>query len=127
MAKHQVRLPEGLGEFETGCHTAHGNEVALFVQTTRELHERRRRAFAELLAAKRRWNGHSEFNVPLRLDRPGRQLFDDAVGEYNWKILRNKSALDVGELERQDFVAWLAREFDDYRIDVEIDERNRAA
>ena len=129
MARRQdnVRLPTGLGEYETGCHTAHGNEIALYVQTTRELYEKREQMFGGVMAAKQKWAGRTEFNIPLRLDMPGRRLFTEAVCWYNREILRNRSSLDVGELERQDFVAWLAREFDGYRIDAEIQERIRAA
>ena len=122
--KNTVTLPAGMGDFETGCHTAHGNEIALYVQTTRELYMRREQILADTLAGKKKWDGLSEFNVLLRLDRPGRQLFAEAVSWYNREIWKNKTSLDVGELERQDFVAWLAREFDGFVIEDEIDRKS---
>jgi hypothetical protein len=117
-------LPEGLGDFETGCHTEGGNELALYVQTTRPLHEQRERMFSEILAAKRKWKGMSEFNVALRLDNPGRILYKDAVAAYKREIRRN-----IGEsaVTQEDFLRWLAREYDYWRIDVEIEERDKVA
>ncbi len=117
-------LPEGLGDFETGCHTAEGNDLALYVQTTRPLHEKRERIFAEVLDAKRRWTGMSEFNAALRLDNPGRQLYKTAVAAYRAEI-----GQDIGgsAVTQEDFLQWLAFEYDCYRIDAEVEERTRVA
>lgn len=135
--KEQALVPAGVGEFETGCHTAHGNEMALYVQTTRELHARREAIFKQVRAAKLKWAGGSEFNVLLRLDGPGRELFDAALTDYDWKVLRGKSRLDVSGTAHDgsggivnvkgDFIAWLYREYKDWTIDREVEERSRAA
>lgn len=122
-AKPQT-LPPGPGDFETGCHTEEGNELALYVQTTRSLHEVRARIFAETLAAKRTWTGLSEFNAALRLENPGRHLYGTAVAAYRAEIGR-----DIGgsAVTREDFLRWLAFEYDCWRIDVEVEERARVA
>lgn len=113
----------GIGHHENGCHTDEGCELALFAQTTRELHEHRQRIFDDLLNAKKRWKGMSEFNVLLRLDGPGRALAHQAERMYACEM---KSTIKLDERGLQDFVLWLARELDDYRIDKEIQGRNAA-
>jgi hypothetical protein len=122
-AKPQT-LPSGLGDFETGCHTEEGNELALYVQTTRSLHEARAKIFSETLAAKRKWTGLSEFNAALRLENPGQQLYKTAVASYKAEIGR-----DIGgsAVTREDFLRWLAFEYDCYRIDAEIEDRSKVA
>ena len=139
---------KGIGEHETGCHTESANEIALYVQTTRDLYDRRERVFADLLKQKKSWKGMSEFNVLVRLDVVGRALFRDAVASYEDEILnRGRKRRDeegnrvpritftdgnlesVGGLERtrQDFILWLAREFEGYIIDKGIEERDGRA
>ena len=122
-AKPQT-LPPGSGDFETGCHTAEGNELALYVQTTRPLHEMRERIFSSTLEAKRKWTGMSEFNAALRLETPGKQLYKTAVGAYKAEI-----GVDLGgsAITQEDFLRWLAFEYDSWRIDVEVEERARVA
>jgi len=108
--------------------------MALYVQTTRDLHQRRERVFAEIRAAKKRWSqkGHAtEFNCLLRLDKPGRKLLKEAEErsrrEFSARRGYDKTGVDLGLTApvdatsavdgRQDFVYWLAREFEGYLID----------
>lgn len=116
----------GIGPHENGCHTDEGCELALYAQTTRSLHEHRQRIFDDILKAKRKWKGMSEFNALLQLDKRGRQLAHEAESMYAREILRGKSYLKLGERGLQDFVLWLAREFDDHVIDMEIKGRSAA-
>ena len=127
MARKNMTVPIEVGEYETGCHTHMGNDLALYVQTTRNLHERREKVFAEIMRQKQAWKGASEFNVLLRMDKPGRELFRTAVESYHREILEYQSSPDMSETVQlagggvagvaEDFVGWLFREFANWSID----------
>jgi len=118
-----LAIPTGIGETETGCHTTNGNDIALYVQMTTGLHEKRERVFRELLAQRRRWKGPSKFSVLMRLEKPGVGLFDEAVASYEREVLNRgkpesqRLRMNVDGSEAGDFVAWLAREFEDWAAD----------
>ena len=49
-------LPQGEGEFnDTGCHTPEGNNLCLYVDTTRQLFDQKVLVFNTILEQKKRW------------------------------------------------------------------------
>lgn len=114
-----MSIPQGLGSYETGCHTALGNDLALYAQTTSHLHEQREKLFISMLAQKLNWSGLSEFNVLFRLEKAGMSFLKIVVEHYEAEISPKRSHIKMGSCEAGDFIAWLAREFDAWEMDDE--------
>jgi len=117
-------LPEGSGDFETGCHTSTGNDLCLYVQTTRDLYFRMERVFQQVLQAKKRWSGLSLFNPSFMIEKDAQSIYTDAVAMY---------AKDIGIHFKgepgtyEDFYRWMLRGFDDFVIENEIQARGVVA
>lgn len=105
---------KGTGPFETGCHTERGNDLCLYAQTTRHLHEAREELFADVFRRKSQWNRPERFDHMLALKAEGRRMYFDSVRAYREEISQNFSP---NATTQQDFLLWLGREFQAYEID----------
>ena len=107
----------GIGEFETGCHTEHGNELALFAQTTRHLYDDRQEVFAATLTRKTQWNKAFPFDAEAALRPDSKRMFNETVKAYRSEIGENFS---VNATTLQDFTLWICREFEQFEIENKI-------
>lgn len=115
-------LHQGDGEFnDTGCHTQEGNNLCLYVNTTKEFFDLKVIAFQNVQAQKKHWQGATEFSVPMRLQKPAEALFDASVKRYGLEM--GEPIASCPEMF-EDFLLWLCRDFDDYLIEQEIIARN---
>jgi hypothetical protein len=109
-----VGCPADEGEFETGCHTAAGNELVLYIENTKVLNKRTHELFYSMwgyFSTKRwcrRWGGDEPLIQPegipddLRYDilKAGPRV-PTYVGTYSWPIVKRlyKEALVMYEKE----------------------------
>ena len=107
----------GMGDFETGCHTDHGNDLALYAQTTRHLHEDRQEVFAGLLLRKTQWNKAFPFNAEAAMRNDAKRMFSETVKAYRSEIGQNFS---VSGTTQQDFSLWLCREFEQFETERQL-------
>ena len=110
-------LLSGMGEFETGCHTDHGNDIALYAQMTRHLHEDRQEVFAGLLQRKTQWNKAFPFDAESAMRNDAKRMFAETVKAYRSEIGENFS---VNATTLQDFTLWICREFEQFEIENKI-------
>lgn len=71
------------GEFETGCHTHQGNDLILFAQTTRELHDRRYTIFGTVYG---RHRTEPDFDWVEALRAPIKELFRETTRKYRREV-----------------------------------------